>query len=77
MKQNITLSLGKELIRKSKILAARKETPVSKLLAESLGRAVENEEFCEAAKRNALQALKKGFHLGGWRSWKRENLYER
>jgi len=77
MKQNITLSLDKEVIRKSKILAAKKETSISKLLADSLVHAVEKEHFYEAAKRNGLHTLKKGFHLGGVRNWKREDLYER
>jgi len=45
MKQNITLSLDKEVIRKSKILAAKKETSISKLLADSLARIVEKENF--------------------------------
>jgi predicted transcriptional regulator len=77
MKQNITLSLDKEVIRKSKILAARKETSVSRLLADSIERAVEDADFYEAAKRNGLHAMKKAFHLGGARRWKREELYDR
>jgi predicted transcriptional regulator len=77
MKQNITLSLDKEVIRKSKILAARKQTSISRLLADSLAGAVEKEDFYEAAKRNGLDTMKKGFHLGGERTWKREDLYER
>ena len=77
MKQNTTLSLEKEVIRKSKILAAKKETSISRLLADSLQRTVENEDFYKAAKRNGLHALKKAFHLGGERSWKHEDLYER
>ena len=77
MKQNITLSLEKEVIRKSKILAAKKETSISRLMDDSLQRTVENEDFYEAAKRNGLHALKKAFHLGGERRWKREDLYER
>jgi hypothetical protein len=77
MKQNITLSLDKEIIRRSKVLAARKETSISKLLADSLVRAIHKEDSYEAAKRGALQALKKGFHLGGRRDWTREDLYDR
>jgi len=76
MKQNITLTVDKEIIRKSKILAAKKDTSVSKLLADSLVRAVENEESYEAAKRNGLATLRKGFRLGGVRRWKREELYD-
>jgi predicted transcriptional regulator len=77
MKQNITLSLDKEVLQKGKILAARKETSISKLLAEALGRTVEKEDSYEAAKRNALNTLKRGFHLGGRMSWQREDLYDR
>jgi predicted transcriptional regulator len=77
MKQNITISLDKEVIRKSKILAARKETSISRLLADSLERAVENEDFYEAAKRSGLHAMKRAFRLGGERRWKREDLYDR
>ena len=77
MKQNITLSLDKEVIRKGRLLAAKRETSISKLLAESLGRAVDKEDSYEAAKRNALHALKRGYHLGGKIDWKREDLYDR
>ena len=77
MKQNITLSLDKELIRKSRILAAEKQTSVSRLLGESLAEVVEKQERYQAAKRNALHTLKKGFHLGGRRDWRREDLHDR
>ena len=77
MKQNITISLDKEVIRKSKILAARRETSISKLLADSLESIVDREDAYEAAKRNGLYTLMKGFRLGGVRKWKREDLYER
>jgi predicted transcriptional regulator len=77
MKQNITLSLDKEIIRKSKILAANRETSVSGLLSESLRHAVEHEDAYEAAKRKALHNLDKGFHMGGKRTWKRDELHER
>jgi hypothetical protein len=43
MKQNITLSLDKEVIRKGKILAAKKESSISRMLAETLKSAVEKE----------------------------------
>jgi len=77
MKQNITLSVDKELIKKGKIIAAQKDTSISKMLGEKLKLLVEDEEQYETAKRSALQALKKGYHLGGKITWKREELYER
>lgn len=36
MKQNITLSIEKELLKKGKIFAAQKETSVSKMLGDVL-----------------------------------------
>jgi hypothetical protein len=77
MKQNITLSVDKDLIKKGKIIAAQKDTSVSKMLSEQLKQLVEDNEQYETAKRSALQALKNGYHLGGEITWKREDLYDR
>ncbi len=77
MKQNITLSLEKDIIKKGKVIAAQKETSVSKMIGDLLRQLVEKEDQYEAAKQSALQSLKKGFHLGGHIKWKREDLYER
>jgi hypothetical protein len=38
---------------------------------------VENDDRYEAAKRNALQLLKRGIRPGGKITWKREDLYDR
>jgi hypothetical protein len=76
MKQNITLSLEKELIKKGKIVAAKKETSISKMLGELLKEIVDKEDHYEAAKRNALQILRRGYNLGGSITWKREDLYD-
>ena len=77
MKRNITLSIEKEIIRKGKVIAAQKDTSVSKMLSDHLKRIIEKEEQYEAAMRSALQSLEKGFHLGGRINWTREDLYER
>jgi hypothetical protein len=77
MKQNITLSIEKELIKKGKVLAARKEISVSKMMANMLRDVVYQHERYEASKRSALEIMKKGMHLGGRINWKREDLYER
>jgi len=77
MKQNITLSVDKDLIKKGKIIAAQKDTSVSKMLSEQLRQLVEDNELYETAKRSALQTLKKAYHLGGKITWKREDLYDR
>ncbi len=77
MKQNITLSVDKELIKRGKVIAAQSDTSVSKMLSEQLRQLVEDNEEYETAKRSALQTLKKGYRLGGKITWKREDLYER
>ena len=44
MKQNITISLEKDLIKKGKIIASKKETSLNRLLRDFLKRIVEEEE---------------------------------
>ena len=77
MKQNITLSLDKDLIRKSKIIAAQRETSISKMLSEELKRLIQHDEQYELAKRKAYANLKTGFHFGGKITASREELHER
>lgn len=77
MKQNITLSLDKELIKKSKILAAQKESSISRLLSDLLKRLIEEEELYEVSKREGLATLERGFHLGGRITCSRDVLHER
>jgi hypothetical protein len=76
-KQNITLSLEKDLIRKARELAARKSTSVSKLLSEELERLVREHEQYRQAKRSAQAALKKGIHMGGSITVTRDRLHDR
>jgi hypothetical protein len=77
MKQNITLSIEKELIKKGKIIAARKDISVSKMMGNLLRDVVYQHDRYEASKRNAISIMRKGLHLGGRINWKREDLYER
>lgn len=77
MKQNITLALDKELIKKAKTLAAQKETSVTQLLSKYLENVVKHEEHYQVAKRKALQKLRRGYHLGGKGVRSREDLHSR
>jgi hypothetical protein len=77
MKQNITLSIEKELLKKAKLMAAKKETSVTKLLTEQLAKMVSEGDQYKATKKRALAILRKGFHLGGCVVAKREELHER
>jgi hypothetical protein len=76
MKQNITLSLEKDLIKKGKIIASKRETSLSRLLSDFLKQIITEEEFYELSKRKAIKILDRGFHLGG-KICSREELHER
>ncbi len=77
MKQNITLRLDKDLIKKGKIIASKKETSLNRLLSEFLKQIVEEEDYYEQCKKKALNLLDKGFHFGGKITYTREELHER
>ena len=64
-KQNVTTSLDRNLLKKAKILAARRDTSISRLLAEEIESLVGEEEGYEQAEQQARAPLDKGFHLGG------------
>lgn len=76
-KQNITISLSRQVLRKAKILAARRETSISGLLAQEIESLVGAEEAYERAQRQAMALLEQGFHLGGLIRTSREELHER
>lgn len=77
MKQNITISLERELIKKARIVAAQKETSLSRMLSEELKQLIQKAEHYDRAKKKALANLKTGFHLGGKIVASREELHER
>jgi HSP90 family molecular chaperone len=77
MKQNITLAVDKELLKKARVLAAKRETSISKLLSELLAKIMSEDDQYEASKKRALSRLKKGFHLGGRILATRDELHER
>ena len=78
-KQNITLSLPKELLRQVKIIAAKRGTSVSALLREKLEETVLEADEYEQARRKAVALMDKGFNLGthGKITWTRDELHER
>lgn len=76
MQRNITLAIDDDLIRKVKVLAARRNLSVSALLREELSRLV-SEEAYETAKRAALERLERGSHLGGGPRPSRDEIHDR
>jgi len=77
MKQNLTISLDRQTIRKAKIVAARRDTSISGLLAQQIEILVGEEEAYERAERQAVALLEEAFHLGGGAPVSREELHER
>jgi hypothetical protein len=77
MKQNLTISLDRQTIRKAKIVAARRDTSISGLLAQQIEILVGEEEAYERAERQAVALLDEGFHLGGDTPASRDELHER
>ena len=76
MKQNITLRLEKELIRRARA-AAKKDTSISNMLSEELARVVNEAERYQQVKKSSLADLDVGFHFGGNLTASREELHER
>ena len=75
-KQNLTVQLDRETIRKARVLAARHGTSVSAFIAAQIGESVQADDAYESARRTALELLERGFHLGGGRL-NRDELHER
>ena len=76
-KQNVTISLSAETIRKAKVLAAQRSTSISGLLAAQIEALVGTEELYERSERAALALLETGFHLGGVITARRDEWHER
>ena len=76
-KQNVTISLDRQTIQKAKIVAARRSTSISGLLARQIEILIGEEEAYERAERQAMTLLDQGFHLGGAIRVSRDELHER
>ncbi len=76
-KQNVTISIRAETVRKAKILAAQRSTSISGFLAEQIETLVGAEEAWERSERSALALLEQGFHLGGQITASRNELHKR
>jgi hypothetical protein len=78
-RQNVTLSLPKETLRKAKILAAERQTSLSALLTETLEEIVAKSDRYEIAKQRQLVLMDRGFDFGldETMTWTRDDLHER
>lgn len=76
-KQNLTVSLDRQTIQRARIIAARRSTSISGLVADQIELLVGEEEAYERAEREAVALLDQGFHLGGVGRVSRDELHER
>jgi predicted transcriptional regulator len=78
MNQNLTVRLESDTIRKAKVLAAKRSTSVSRLVADEIARLVREDEAYEQARVEALAELESGYDLGSQgRLPPREGVYDR
>ena len=77
MKTNVTLRIDADLLREAKVLAAKRNSSVSRLLADLLEELVRGDRSYEAARRRALARLERGYDLGWSPPADRGELHER
>jgi len=75
--RNLTISLDEETIRKARVIAAQRGSSVSRLVTEVIERLAGEEDAYQAAMREALETLDRGFDLGGTIPATRDELHER
>lgn len=76
MTQNVTLRMDSDLMRKLKHRAVDEQTSLSSWIADRLALIVEQDEALANTRKDGLNLLEKGVHLGG-RACVREELYDR
>lgn len=75
--QNVTVRLNRRTLRKAKILAAKRRTSISQLVAQYIETLVGQDDAYERAQRQAVALLDSGFHLGGEIAASRDEWHER
>jgi len=76
-RQNITIRLDRRTVRRAKVLAAKQNTSISRLIARQIETLVGEDDAYEQAKRRALALLDRGLHLGGRIEVSRDEWHER
>jgi hypothetical protein len=77
MKTNITVKVEADLAREAKILAAKRGTSVSRLVADQLEELVRQDKAYQSAMQRALARLNKGYDLKWQKPSSRDELHDR
>jgi len=64
-------------VQQARVVAARRSTSVSRLVADQLEHLVHADAAYESARREALDTMARGFHLGAGPWPGRDQLYDR
>ena len=75
-KRNLTLQLDEDVIRRAKVLAAKRGTSVSGLVARELEHLVAQDARYEEAWHRAAEIMAGSVPRGG-RTWRRDELHDR
>lgn len=73
-KMNLTVQLDADVIQRAKVVAAKRGTSVSALVARQLNELAAEDERYEAARQRAIELMDQATPHGG-RNWTREDLY--
>ena len=76
VKKNLTLQVDVDVIRRARVVAAKRGTSISALVARELDSLVAREERYEEARRRASELMAVAPRRGG-RSWTRDDIYAR
>jgi hypothetical protein len=74
---NITVKVDASVAREARILAAKRGTSLSRLVAEQLEQLVNEDQAYSVARRRALRRLKRGYDLEVAVDTSRASLHER
>jgi hypothetical protein len=77
LKTNVTLKIDEDLLQEARVLAAEAGSSISALLAERLGRALDERKGYDKARRSAVARLRSGFDLQWTPNRLRGDLHER
>ena len=79
VKQNLTLALPVETVRRLKVVAAERGSSISRMLTEQVEAILRRDDEYEEARKRALARLEHGYDLGtgGNITWTRDELHQR
>ena len=75
-KTNLTLQLDQDIIRRARVIAAKRGTSVSALVAVELAGLGDQDARYEEARGRAEELMRDSVRRGG-RSWRRDELHDR